>query len=63
MQESARYTSNKKLIINLELDGVLQWPAALLEHGVQSLGLGDCSRKAVKDEATQRVSALCVGES
>jgi hypothetical protein len=33
---------------------VLQFLVAALEHFVESLGLGNCAREAIKDEAVGR---------
>jgi hypothetical protein len=35
----------------LKLDSMLEALATLLEHGVETLGLGNCARESVENEA------------
>ncbi len=51
MYQPTRYPGDKQTIVDLELHRMLQFLLFHLEHVVQSLGLSDCSREAVEDEA------------
>jgi hypothetical protein len=54
-------TGNKKLVGDLELDGVLQRLVLGLEHAVELDGLGNGAREAVEDEARHCVSTAGSG--
>ena len=50
MNQAACYPLDKERVVNLELDSVLELLVALLEHTVQTLGLGDGAGEAVENE-------------
>lgn len=50
MHEATRDALDEERVINLQLNGVLERLIPLLEHGVETLGLGDGAREAVEDE-------------
>lgn len=53
VDETAGDAGDEEAVVNLELDGVLELTLALLEHGVEALGLGDGTGEAVKDETVE----------
>lgn len=54
VDQSARYPRNKKTVINLEFDGMLQRLLAFAKHVIQSFSLSNCTREPVKDETVKR---------
>jgi hypothetical protein len=56
VHEAASDAGNKKLVGDLELDGVLQRLRLALEHAVELDGLGNGARETVEDEARRHVS-------
>lgn len=54
MDQSARYPRNKKTIINLEFDSMLQRLLAFAKHVIQSFSLSNCTRESIKDETVKR---------
>lgn len=56
VDQSAGNTCDEEGVVNLELHGVLERLLAGGEHVIKLLGLGDCSREAIEDEAARRVS-------
>lgn len=56
MNQAAGDAGNEEGVVNLQLDGMLELALALLEHGIQALGLGDGAGEAVEDEAVGKGS-------
>ena len=53
VDEAAGDTRDEELVGDDELDDVVERLLALREHRVELLGLPDCAREAVEDEATK----------
>lgn len=51
VDETASNTRDEERVVDLELNSVLQGLVGGPEHAIELLGLDDCSREAVKDEA------------
>lgn len=53
MDQTAGDSCNQEAIVDLELDGVLQFLVPFHKHLVEGLGLGDCTGETVEDEASK----------
>lgn len=50
VNETAGDALDEERVVDLELDGVLQGLTPLLQHGIETLGLGDSAREAVENK-------------
>ena len=62
VNETSSNTSNKKRVINLKLNGMLQGLFALREHLVKTLSLGYGSGEAIQDETSKMLVETCLPE-
>ena len=53
VDQTASDTGDEERVVNLQLNSMLERLLALLEHGVETLGLGDGSGETVKDETAR----------
>ena len=54
VNETAGDALDEKRVVDLELNSVLELLLALLEHFVETLGLGDSAREPIEDEAIRK---------
>ena len=54
MDESAGNTGNEQSIVDLQFNGVVELLLAVVQHVVQTLGLGHGTRETVKNETASR---------
>jgi hypothetical protein len=53
VDKAARYAGDEELVLDLELDNVVEILLSVREHRVELFGLGDGTRKPVKNKTTK----------
>ena len=51
VDETTSNSGNEEIIVNAELDSMLERELPRSKHLIKTLGLGDCARETIKDEA------------